>query len=381
MAMVSRAPQSLPPLILSFDYPPNDGGISRLASGLVSALIERDVRPQVVTLKGAQRSGLSRPQAPCLEVSRLKGLRDWQLVRAVRAYLHHHGSHAPVLTTLWNPEASLALLAGAQRVSILAHGNEVMPYPRQGPKARLRQAVLERAHRVICNSHFTESQVQRIAPGAQTAVLNPAVDAAVFQSSLSQVAARQILQLPLHIHLVLTVARLVPIKGHATVLRALAELPAEVRQQLLYVIVGQGPVRSELEALAAELGISAQVQFAGFVADADLPTWYAAIDLFVLVSRVDSNLRGMEGFGMALTEAQAAGLPVIGSRSGGISDAVCSNEGGWLVDENDAVGLATHLRQLVENPTSMKEQGRRGAARVLRDCKWAQYAAKLIELI
>jgi phosphatidylinositol alpha-1,6-mannosyltransferase len=379
--MGSGEPQSLPPLILSFDYPPNDGGISRLTSGLVSALIERDVRPQVVTLKRHQSTGLPRPQVPCLEVSRLKGLRDWQLVRAMRAYLHHHGSHAPVLTTLWNPEASLALLAGAQRVSILAHGNEVMPYPHQGPKAWLRQAVLERAHRVICNSRFTESLVAKLAPRAQTAVLNPAVDATAFQSSLSQGAARQTLQLPLHTSLVLTVARLVPIKGHATVLRALAELQPEVRQQLLYVIVGQGPMRSALETLAADLGVAAQVHFAGFVADADLPAWYAAADLFVLASRVDDNLRGMEGFGMALTEAQAAGLPVIGSRSGGIPDAVRSNEGGWLVDENDAVGLATHFRQLLVNPTSMKEQGRRGAARVLRDFNWDQYAAKLLELI
>ncbi len=371
----------MPPLILSFDYPPNDGGISRLASGLVSALIERDVRPQVVTLKRDHNSGLPRLQAPCLEVSRLKGLRDWQFVRAVRAYLHHHGSQAPVLTTLWNPEASLALLAGAQRVSILAHGNEVMPYQHQGPKAWLRQAVLERAHTVICNSRFTESLVAQLAPRAQTVVLNPAVDAAAFQPSLSRSAARQTLQLPLHTRVVITVARLVPIKGHETVLRALAELPPEVRQQLFYVIVGQGPMRSALATLAADLGVAAQVHFAGFVADADLPAWYAASDLFVLVSRVDDNLRGMEGFGMALTEAQAAGLPVIGSRSGGIPDAVRSNEGGWLVDENDAVGLATHLRQLVVNPTSMEEQGRLGAARVLREFNWAQYAAKLLELI
>lgn len=368
-------------LVLSLDYPPNDGGISRLASALVMALRKQGSTLQVVTIKAGDTTGLPRPEVRHLEVAQRKGWRDWQLVQSVRAHLRRHGADAPILATVWNPEATLALLAGAQRVSILAHGNEVMPYPGPGPKALLRQAVLERAHAVICNSHFTETLVRQAAPRARTSVLNPAVDGSAFRPKVTRQQARTQLDLPAEPLIALTVARLDPIKGHETVLRALGQLPITERQQILYVIIGKGSMRGPLENLAHELRIREMVRFAGFVSDQDLPSWYAAADLFVLPSIVDRQRRGMEGFGMALTEAQAAGLPVIGSNSGGIPDAVREDEGGWLIQEGDAQALAARLMQMLADPDSLREQGRRGMERVTRDHNWPDYAKRLLELI
>lgn len=364
-------------LLLSLDYPPNDGGISRLAAGLTKALLERNSAPRVLTFKSIGVGGLERPDVEYVEVSRKRGIREWQILRALNGY----DKAAPILATLWNPEATVALIGGWKRVSILAHGNEVMTYVGKPLKQRLRRYILEKAHVVICNSRFTEGLVREVAPRSATAVVNPAVDADAFCPGISRSSARQKLGISIRARILLTVARLDRIKGHETVLRALALLTADERRDMLYVIVGKGEMRERLQDLALELGIGSQVHFAGFVADESLNLWYVAADLFLLCSVVDPLRRGMEGFGMALTEAQAAELPVVGTRSGGIPDAIKEGEGGWLIDEGDYLALAKHLRALSQDLKIFVDQGARGAERVRREMSWAAYADRICELI
>lgn len=368
-------------LVLSLDFPPNDGGISRLAADAVSALGQAGAKIRVATFAANSQIGLVRPACEVVEIGRRKGLRDWQLIREIRSHLRRHGKGAQILATIWNPEATLAMLAGARRVTILAHGNEVMPYPHPGPKSLIRRIVLERARVVICNSRFTESFVRRIAPQARTEVLNPAVDTQRFAPRVPRAQARRFLGLPLVARVVLTVARLDPVKGHETVLRALAALSELQRARILYVIIGSGAMRRPLAAQVHALGLSDCVRFAGFVPDDDLLMWYTAADLCVMPSIVDTGRSAMEGFGMTLTEAQAVGLPVIGTRSGGIPDAVAEGDGGWLIDERDAQALADHLRRLIDQPEDFADQGRRAAARMRREMSWDGYARRLLELI
>jgi len=140
-------------------------------------------------------------------------------------------------------------------------------------------------------------------------------------------------------------------------------------------------MRDSLEKLTHELGLEQQVRFAGFVADCKLPQWYGAADLFVLTSIVDYNTRGMEGFGMAFTEAQAAGLPVIGTRSGGIPDAVREGEGGWLIAERDVSELADHFHNFALKPEIFIKQGQLARQRILREMSWKLYAQRLLELV
>src|SRR5207253_1740579 len=86
--------------------------------------------------------------------------------------------------------------------------------------------------------------------------------------------------------------------------------------------------RSVLERLVAELGLGDAVRLLGFVSDDELPALYNAADLFVLASRRYDLL--VEGFGISIVEASASGLPVIGSRSGGIPEAIRDGETGFL---------------------------------------------------
>jgi phosphatidylinositol alpha-1,6-mannosyltransferase len=129
----------------------------------------------------------------------------------------------------------------------------------------------------------------------------------------------------------LTVSRLDPRKGHDLVLETIQNIDCR------YVIVGSGDREELLREQAESLGVSDKVIFAGYVEDDKLPAYYNSADVFVMPSKhlEDGNV---EGFGIVYLEANAAGLPVIGSRTGGIPTAINDGYNGLLCDpESDSV--------------------------------------------
>ncbi|WP_442496916.1 glycosyltransferase family 4 protein [Methylobacter sp. sgz302048] len=366
--------------ILSYDYPPNDGGISRLVSAVVNELSRRDRQIEVLTLSADRRPGLARPQISTQEVPRSKLQRDI----ATFGYLRGLPSSIPVLSTVWSPEGALAYLACRTNSILMAHGNEVMPYPgglRYFVKNWLRRKALSSARAVICNSRYTERLVQAISPEANTVVITPGVDATRFKPVEDELLAKQQFHLPTDRRIILSVSRMDAYKGHDLVLNALAQMPAERRETLHYVIAGRGPHLDSLKALAVSLGLSNSITWLGFVADENLPTLYGCADLFVLCTKEDPQARGVEGFGMVFLEAQATGVPVIGTTAGGIPDAVEEGEGGWLIEQGDVTALQLHLERLSMDVSSFKEQGLRGRQRALTKGSWEVYVSKLLNVV
>ncbi len=153
-----------------------------------------------------------------------------------------------------------------------------------------------------------------------------------------------------------TVTRLdEPKKGLTVLLHALAAL---ARRDGLppwqCVLVGEGPARDRLEALAAELGLKGRIVFAGM--RRDVARVLPAVDLFVCPSLY-------EGFGIAIVEAMAAGRPVVASRVGGIPELVVDRETGLLVPPGDAAALAEALAALLTSPDRARQMGQRGRER------------------
>lgn len=155
--------------------------------------------------------------------------------------------------------------------------------------------------------------------------------------------------------LVGTVARLVPEKGIALLLHALAYLrKLGLRPEV--IVAGDGPARADLEALAGTLGVSEQVRFLGFVDD--IASFYAALDGFVLPSL-------SEGLPLSLIEAMVAGVPVVASRTAGTEEVVGPGMG-FLAAPGDHVALAMCLKELILRPNEagrMAENAREEARR------------------
>ncbi|MHB8843012.1 MAG: glycosyltransferase family 4 protein, partial [Candidatus Aquicultor sp.] len=133
------------------------------------------------------------------------------------------------------------------------------------------------------------------------------------------------------------VGRLVPFKGHGVLLQSMARVVANHPNAYL-VIVGDGPLRGELENQANELGLSDHVKFLGFV---DEPGRYmAALDIFVLPSI-------KEPFGIVILEAMALGLPVVATSGGGVPDIVTDGVSGLLATPEDAGSLADAIEKML----------------------------------
>ncbi len=145
---------------------------------------------------------------------------------------------------------------------------------------------------------------------------------------------------------VLFVGRLVEIKGVRYLIEAMKEINAKL------VIVGDGPIRKELEEQAKEQGD--KIVFLGSKTHEELKTIYASSDLFVAPSITAKN-GGQEGFGLVMLEAMASGLPVIASRSGGIVDLVHDGENGFLVEEKNVNELREKINFVLRTLSDQNE--------------------------
>ncbi|MGG7517681.1 glycosyltransferase [Allorhizobium undicola] len=148
----------------------------------------------------------------------------------------------------------------------------------------------------------------------------------------------------------ITVCRLAGKKGVEFALRALGRLASE-RPQLdwRYTIIGDGPLRAELEQLAAELGIAGRVQFLGSQPHKVVKSWLAEAHVFVLPSVTAPN-GDVEGIPVALMEAMAAGLTVVSTIHSGIPELISHGTEGLLAPEKDVETLAANLAWVIEHP-------------------------------
>ncbi len=167
-------------------------------------------------------------------------------------------------------------------------------------------------------------------------------------------ALRVELRLPRDSIVLGTVGRLVPIKDHATLLRAMA-LARETAPGLHLVVVGDGRERRALEDLAAALGIAQEVRFLGW--RHDLAHIYSGLDIVTLSSR-------NEGTPVALIEAMAAGRPVVATDVGGVSDLVSHGKNGLVVGPGDPRQLADAILELAAGSQRRAELGTMGRASV-----------------
>src|SRR5712664_1723052 len=175
---------------------------------------------------------------------------------------------------------------------------------------------------------------------------------------------------------VLFVGRLVERKGVAHLIEAIARLgptgpPLE--------IVGEGPERPALEALAHRLGVAQQVMFRGKVAPHELQASYARAAVCVLPSVLDA--RGdTEGLGVVLLEAMNHGTPVIASRVGGIPDIVEDGVSGLLVAPGDADALAAAVRRVRDDPALARRLGEGGRRRLREQFSWPAIVQRWLDL-
>ncbi len=204
---------------------------------------------------------------------------------------------------------------------------------------RPRQLILRTAEQAsasvgVCQALMDSLAALGAAPG-KLHVLRNGVDLQRFRPE-PQAAARARLGLVADARWLVSVGHLVERKGHDITLRALAGLPG-----VQLAVLGQGPDRVKLQALAQDLGVASRVRFVGQVPNEELRWWYSAADVSVLSS-------SREGWANVLLESMACGTPVAGSKIWGTPEVVARPEAGVLFDPRTPEALRAALAGLLQ---------------------------------
>jgi glycosyltransferase involved in cell wall biosynthesis len=332
-------------------FPPRlvTGGTQRHLLEVLKFLDRRRFRPIVISAKRGGEIGRA-IEASGVELVRLdlgERVVSVDMVRCVRqtAALFRARNVEVVQCFQWRPALiGIAAARLARRGRVVA-GRRSAPVER-GVRALLEDLVVRLADRVVVNA---ETLRPRGAAAARTEVIPSGVDTELFRPRPEiRAEARARLGLSAANRVVGTVGRLETRKGTAVLLEAAARLVKKELPDLRVLVVGDGPLRDELPALAARLGITDHVVMLGD--RSDVPEVLAALDVFVLPSRT-------EGMSNALLEAMATALPVVATAVGGNPEVVSAEMTGVLVPPDDVMAMADAVMRLATSPILAAELG------------------------
>ena len=213
------------------------------------------------------------------------------------------------------------------------------------------------ATRIVVNSRAVSQRLSLPWFSRKVNVVHNGVDLREFSSDLEGDRIRQEFSIPGEEKVVTIVGRLDEWKGHRFFLEAAQKVVTHLNASK-FLVVGDGVLRNELEALSRELDIVNNVIFCGH--RTDILEILAASDILVSASLA-------EGFGRVVIEAMAMAKPVVGTRVGGVPEIVIDGETGILVEPASSEGLARAIRSLLPDSERSREMGLAGLNRV-RDC-------------
>ncbi len=344
----------------------------RISEPFIAEQAERLLRYQPLYL-GRLRYGDPPAGATCLALQDLAPrwplpLVGWQMItREIKSYQRLLGGRRPALIHAHFGLNGVYALPLARRLAIplitTFHGVDatlttpaLLSSP-EGVQYRLLRGRLAREGALfVCASSFIRDRLLAMGfPEERTRVHYIGVDCTAIRSRDPREETSTILH----------VARLVEVKGSRYLIRAFAAA-ANTHPELQLVIIGEGPLKRRLRGLAESLGVGRKVLFLGARPHAEVLGWMRKAQMLVLPS-VRTSTGRVEGLGLVSLEAAASGVPVIGTRQGGIPEGVIDGRTGFLVPERDAEALARRMIELLDDSTVRARMGAEGRAHVERN--------------
>lgn len=371
-------------LMISQDFPPDVGGIQTYCYELAGCFASMAPRLAVVAPNrpGADDVDRSLP----FRVYRVHTPNAWlplMGIPPIRSLLHSERFNATFHAqwqTVWSARKARKKKM-ISRIFSAAHGRELLFNPgAPGTQLhsfynRMRTSLLSRVDHFFAVSRYTsgllqnygveEDRITVVPNGTNPGQFYP-LDPRPLRTEMGLTGKR----------VLMTVCRLVPRKGVDTVIRAFAKV-ISICPDTELVIIGDGEDRRRLEKIAGESGIRESVHFTGWITHnkQEMNRFYNLADVVIMTPRTDPIQ--VEAFGIIYLEANACGKPVIGSRSGGISDAVIDGETGLLVEEDDSGQLAEAIVRLLNNPDLAHRLGEQGRKRVVNELNWNVIAPRI----
>lgn len=337
-------------------YPPVPGGIERHIDAIRRAVPQwrHDV---LVCARGRRTIRRETPFGTEIHVGELGRVLSAPIAPTFPAHLRQARRGALVHLHMPNPTGEISLLlAGRRGPAIASYHCDIF---RQRALLPLYQPLVVAALRavdtvVVGSSGLACGSPLLRAANVPTTLVPYAVDVDQWAPTAVPEEAIEAMRRRFGAEHIVAVGRLVSYKGFDRLVRIARRLT------LPLVIIGDGPMRPELEVLIEEQGVSDRVRLAGPVSDAELSTHLAAAAVFVMAS-----VNRAESFGIATLEAQAAGLPVVATDVGtGTHEAFVPGESGVLLPAGDDNALVQALNELAAAPSRRRAMGEIGRRRV-----------------
>jgi glycosyltransferase involved in cell wall biosynthesis len=367
-------------LVVTNDFPPRQGGIQTF----VAALLARRPPGSVVVLASDAPGSAEYDKAlPYPVVRRPTGmlLPTRGAARAAVDLVRRYGCDS----VSFGAAAPLGLLApalrdaGVRHLVGITHGHETgwvaLPGSRQ-----LMQRIASGLDVVTYISDYTRDRLAPSLSGrTRLAQLSPGVDVERFTPDADGSSVRRRYGLGTA-PVVVCVSRLVARKGQDVLVAAWPRVLARHPSARL-LLVGGGPAERSLRRAVAAGGVADSVVFTGPVDTAELPTHYAAGDVFAMPCRTRRAGLDVEGLGMVFLEAAACGRPVVAGTSGGAPEAVREGVTGHVVDPRSPTAVADTIAGLLADPDRARALGAAGRAWVEERWSWTTIAAAFAELL
>src|SRR5690554_4754819 len=330
-------------LIITSEFPPQPGGIGVHAHQLAKGLVKKGFQVKVIC---DQRSRDGE------EERRFDAEQLFEVVRVRRNDL-----------ILWT---YIKRLQTAIPLVAILHGTEM-----QLSSAILRKltdASLKRFHTVVAVSQYTKSLTDHL----------DLKNVCVIPNGFEIAGVKTIKKLNHHAPRLITVGNVTQRKGQHNVIRALPVL-LKKHPNLQYHIVGIPTDRSKLEKIAADANVSDAVVFHGRVDEATKRNLLLAADVFVMLSEATPS-GDVEGFGIAILEANALGLPAIGALGCGIEDAIEDGFSGRLIAHENPDQLEQALADILQNYPVYSQQAKQWSTNFTWDKVMERYLEVLLDL-
>ena len=327
-------------LVVTRAFPPELGGMQSLMWGLTKEMSKNFMVKVFADYQENHKEFDNKESFSIERVGGIKFLRKIRKAQLINEFIKENKVQG-IIADHWK---SLELIKTDKKKYCLIHGKEIN-HPKESSLNKRILGVLNNVQKVIANSEFTKQlAVEKGILEEKLVVINPGVDQVkeLNKKSLEKVESLLKIKSPR----LITVSRFDKRKNHEKILMALRNLKQKY-PDIVYICIGYGDEESNLKKLVNELELDTQVMFFKDISIDLKNALIAKSDIFVMPSII--HKKSVEGFGIVYIEAGQYGVPSIGGKDGGASDAINHNKTGLICDGNDLNEIYSSLDSLIES--------------------------------
>ena len=357
-------------LIVTRSFPPELGGMQSLMWGLAREMSKNFMIKVFADYQNGHKEFDLRVNFSIERVAGIKFLRKIRKAQLIDEVSKENKING-IIGDHWK---SLELLKSKKKKYCLIHGKEINHTKGSKLNSRVLK-VLNNVEKVIANSQYTKNLAIKIGVKEEKIVIiNPGVDPIKEpdQKSIDKVESLLEIKTPR----LITVSRFDKRKNHEKVIMALKNLK-QIYPDIVYICIGYGDQEENIKKLVLELNLSSQVMFFKDISNDLKNALVAKSNIFVMPSVIHKT--SVEGFGIAYVEAAQYGVPSLGGKDGGASDAIDNNNTGVICDGNNLDDIYSSLNFIIENKKYL-EFGK-NAKEYVSKFQWSKIIKEYIKIL